>query len=96
MAPGLGEFYSSRLKTERYGGNFILMTADVAFTSLGLNHFTAVAPKVLEFSKGNYKFSKKRLIARNPLFYLRFLSKLRLKLMEVRVMAYTYVTIFLR
>jgi hypothetical protein len=39
------------LKTERYGGNVALMVIDAAFTSLGLNYFTAVVPAVLKVKK---------------------------------------------
>ncbi len=51
MAPGLSEFCSRCLRTERYNGNVVLMVVDAAFTSLGLNYFTAVVPKVLDFSR---------------------------------------------
>lgn len=51
MAPGLSQFCSRCLRTERYNGNVVLMVVDAAFTSLGLNYFTAVVPKVFEFSK---------------------------------------------
>ena len=43
------------LKTERYGGNVVLMVVDAAFTSIGLNYFTAVVPKVMEFHKAFVK-----------------------------------------
>ncbi len=39
------------LRTERYGGNVVLMVVDSAFTSIGLNYFKAVVPKVLEFKR---------------------------------------------
>lgn len=39
------------LKTERYGGNVVLMVVDAAFTSIGLNYFKAVVPKVLKFKE---------------------------------------------
>lgn len=39
------------LKTERYGGNVVLMVIDSAFVSIGLNYFRAVVPKVLEFRR---------------------------------------------
>ncbi|MEM2085776.1 MAG: hypothetical protein QXF06_00005, partial [Archaeoglobaceae archaeon] len=37
------------LKTERYNGNVVLMVLDASFTSIGLNYFKSVVPKVLEF-----------------------------------------------
>ncbi|MEM3513915.1 MAG: hypothetical protein QXT02_00865 [Candidatus Hadarchaeum sp.] len=43
------------LDTKRWGGNVVLMVVDAAFTSIGLNYFTAVVPKVEEF---NQKFVK--------------------------------------
>ncbi|MCS7143608.1 MAG: hypothetical protein NZ879_01150 [Archaeoglobaceae archaeon] len=39
------------LRTERYNGNVVLMLIDAAFTSIGLNYFKAVVPKVLKFKK---------------------------------------------
>lgn len=39
------------LRTERYNGNVVLMIVDSAFTSIGVNYFKAVVPKVLEFKK---------------------------------------------
>ena len=48
---GIGEFCDRCLRTERWGGNVVLMVVDAAFTSIGLNYFTAVVPKVLEFKK---------------------------------------------
>lgn len=39
------------LNTERWGGSVLLMVTDAAFTSVGLNYFTAVIPKVDEFSR---------------------------------------------
>ncbi|MEO0285148.1 MAG: hypothetical protein ABIN17_08790, partial [candidate division WOR-3 bacterium] len=41
------KYYCDRcLKTERWGGSVPLMIIDAAFTSIGLNYFTAVVPKV--------------------------------------------------
>jgi hypothetical protein len=48
---GLKEHCLRCLKTERWGGSVVLMVVDAAFTSIGLNYFTAVVPKVEEFSK---------------------------------------------
>jgi len=52
---GIEEHCSRCLNTERWGGNIILMVVDAAFTSIGLNYFTSVVPKVEEF---NQKFVK--------------------------------------
>ncbi|MGQ9479272.1 MAG: hypothetical protein ACUVQ0_04515 [Thermoproteota archaeon] len=50
-APGLREYCERCLMTERWGGSVVLMVVDAAFTSIGLNYFTAVVPKVEEFKK---------------------------------------------
>jgi hypothetical protein len=48
---GIEEHCDRCLRTERWGGSVVLMVVDAAFTSIGLNYFTAVVPKVEEFSK---------------------------------------------
>jgi hypothetical protein len=48
---GLEEHCERCLRTERWGGSVVLMVVDAAFTSIGLNYFTAVVPKVEEFDK---------------------------------------------
>jgi hypothetical protein len=48
---GLKEHCERCLRTERWRGSVVLMVVDAAFTSIGLNYFTAVVPKVEEFSK---------------------------------------------
>lgn len=48
---GIGEYCERCLRTERWGGSVILMVVDAAFTSIGLNYFTAVVPKVEEFNE---------------------------------------------
>ena len=45
------EFTDRCLRTERWNGNVVLMVMDAAFTSIGLNYFTVVVPKVVEFKK---------------------------------------------
>ena len=57
---GIERFCSRCLKTERWGGNVVLMVVDAAFTSIGLNYFTAVVPKVEEFNKKFVKTGKIR------------------------------------
>ncbi|MDI1471389.1 MAG: hypothetical protein QMD43_06105 [Thermodesulfovibrio sp.] len=39
------------LNTERWSGNVLLMVIDAAFTSVGVNYFQVVLPKVREFEK---------------------------------------------
>ena len=48
---GLREHCERCLRTERWSGSVVLMVVDAAFTSIGLNYFTAVVPKVEEFNK---------------------------------------------
>jgi hypothetical protein len=56
---GIKEHCDRCLKTERWGGSMVLMVVDAAFTSIGLNYFTAVVPKVEGFNK---KFIESRRI----------------------------------
>jgi len=56
---GLKEYCERCLRTERWNGSVVLMVVDAAFTSIGLNYFTAVVPKVEEFNK---KFVESRRI----------------------------------
>jgi len=50
---GIEEHYNRCLRTERWRGSVVLMlmVVDVAFTSIGLNYFTAVVAKFEEFKK---------------------------------------------
>jgi hypothetical protein len=48
---GIAEHCDRCLKTERWEGRVVLMVVDAAFTSIGLNYFTAVVPKVYEFNQ---------------------------------------------
>jgi len=48
---GLSEHCDRCLETRRWGGSVVLMTVDAAFTSIGLNYFTAVVPAVVKFEK---------------------------------------------
>ena len=46
------KYYCDRcLKTERWGSYVPLMIIDASFTSIGLNYFTAVVPKVMKFKE---------------------------------------------
>jgi len=58
---GLEEHCDRCLRTERWRGSVVLMVVDAAFTSIGLNYFTAVVPKVEEF---NRKFVESRRITK--------------------------------
>jgi len=48
---GVEEHCSRCLRMERWSGKVVLMVVDAAFTSIGLNYFTAVVPKVEEFNE---------------------------------------------
>ena len=48
---GLKEHCERCLRTERWNGNVVLMIVDAAFTSIGLNYFTTVVPKVEELNR---------------------------------------------
>lgn len=48
---GLREHCDRCLRTERWDRSVVLMVVDAAFTSIGLNYFTAVVPKVEEFNR---------------------------------------------
>jgi len=49
--PEVKEYCERCLRTERWDGNVVLMIVDAAFTSIGLNYFQAVVPKVEKFRK---------------------------------------------
>jgi hypothetical protein len=47
--PGVRDYCNRCLRTERWLGSVVLMIVDASFTSLGLNYFQAVVPKIEEF-----------------------------------------------
>jgi hypothetical protein len=49
QVPEVSEYCQRCLKTERWHGNTVLMVVDAAFTSIGLNYFQSVVPKVDKF-----------------------------------------------
>ncbi len=49
QVPEVSEHCQRCLKTERWHGNVVLMVVDAAFTSIGLNYFQSVVPKVDKF-----------------------------------------------
>jgi hypothetical protein len=49
QVPEVSEYCQRCLKTERWHGNIVLMVVDAAFTSIGLNYFQSVVPKVDKF-----------------------------------------------
>jgi hypothetical protein len=49
QVPEVREYCQRCLKTERWHGNIVLMVVDAAFTSIGLNYFQSVVPKVDKF-----------------------------------------------
>ncbi len=48
-SPETIEFCKRVLNSERYDGNVLLMIVDSAITSVGVNYFSVVVPRVLEF-----------------------------------------------
>lgn len=48
---GLRKHCARCLETRRWGGSVVLMVVDAAFTSIGLNYFTAVVPNVVKFEE---------------------------------------------
>lgn len=48
---GLSEHCDRCLETKRWNKSVLLMVIDAAFTSIGLNYFTAVVPNVMKFEK---------------------------------------------
>jgi hypothetical protein len=48
---GLREHCDRCLETKRWNQSVLLMIIDAAFTSIGLNYFTAVVPNVMKFEK---------------------------------------------
>jgi hypothetical protein len=58
--PGLRKHCKRCLSVKRWDGNVVLMVVDAAFTSIGLNYFQAVVPKVEKFRKKFVKTGKVR------------------------------------
>lgn len=56
--PGVQGYCFRCLATKRWGGSVVLMVVDAAFTSIGLNYFQAVVPKVKEFEEEFLKTGK--------------------------------------
>lgn len=48
---GITDHCERCLKTNRWNGEPVLMIVDAAFTSIGLNYFQSVVPKVMEFEE---------------------------------------------
>ena len=49
QVPEVSDYIERCLRTERWDGNVVLMVVDAAFTSIGLNYFHAVVPRVEQF-----------------------------------------------
>ncbi len=56
--PDVEQYCLRCLATRRWGGSVVLLVVDAAFTSIGLNYFQAVVPKVEEFEKAFVKTGK--------------------------------------
>ena len=67
---GLREHCDRCLETRRWNGSIVLMVVDAAFTSIGINYFTAVVPNVMRFEEelmGNGKVQNLRDLSILPL-----------------------------
>ncbi len=58
QVPEVKQYCSRCLATKRWGGSVVLMVVDAAFTSIGLNYFQAVVPKVADFEEAYVKTGK--------------------------------------
>ncbi|MBI5254126.1 MAG: hypothetical protein HY930_07030 [Euryarchaeota archaeon] len=56
--PEVRSYCDRCLATKRWSGSAVLMVVDAAFTSIGLNYFQAVVPKVEEFERAFVKTGK--------------------------------------
>ncbi|WP_456478741.1 hypothetical protein [Geoglobus ahangari] len=50
-SPETLRFCGKVLRSERYGGSAVLMVVDAAITSVGVNYFSVVVPRVLQFKE---------------------------------------------
>lgn len=49
QVPEVNDYVKRCLRTERWDGHVVLMIVDAAFTSIGLNYFQSVVPRVEQF-----------------------------------------------
>ncbi|MCS4540775.1 MAG: hypothetical protein HY929_00400 [Euryarchaeota archaeon] len=56
--PEVRYYCNQCLKTRRWGSSILLMVIDAAFTSIGLNYFKTVVPKMIEFEETFVKSGK--------------------------------------
>ena len=49
QVPDVCDYIERCLRTERWDGHVVLMLVDAAFTSIGLNYFQSVVPRVEQF-----------------------------------------------
>jgi hypothetical protein len=49
QVPEVSDYIQRCLRTERWDSNVVLMVVDAAFTSIGLNYFQSVVPRVEQF-----------------------------------------------
>jgi len=49
QVPEVSDYIERCLRTERWDGHVVLMVVDAAFTSIGLNYFQSVVPRVEQF-----------------------------------------------
>ncbi len=51
QVPEVSDYIERCLRTERWDGHVVLMVVDAAFTSIGLNYFRSVVPRVEQFQQ---------------------------------------------
>lgn len=51
LVPEVNTYYKRCLRTQRWNGHITMMIVDAAFTSIGLNYFQTVVPRVEMFGK---------------------------------------------
>ncbi len=60
QVPEVSDYIERCLRTERWDGNVVLMVVDAAFTSIGLNYFQSVVPRVEQFRQEFVELGKIR------------------------------------
>lgn len=62
QVPEVSDYIERCLRTERWDGYVVLMVVDAAFTSIGLNYFLSVVPRVEQFRQEFVKTGKIRTV----------------------------------
>jgi hypothetical protein len=62
QVPEVSDYVERCLRTERWDGHAVLMIVDAAFTSIGLNYFQSVVPRVEQFRQEFVETGKVRTV----------------------------------